>query len=84
MFFVGPFMVRQFRRSADNQAGVLEAFEDENWPARVEFPPGILSELDPEHKLNDAAFDLNRGEELFLVCFFCDGTGRGVCWELVK
>ena len=76
------FMLLRFKRLAQNEAGVLEAFQDENWPARVELE--IPSELDPVHKTNDAVFDLNRGQKLFLVRFFCDGTKFGICWELVK
>ena len=80
-FLVGPFMLREFQRSADNQVGILDAFEDENWPARVEL--AVRSDLDPEHKTNNAVSNLNHGQVLFLVRFFCDGI-RGVRWELVK
>ncbi len=83
-FFLGPFPLRHFERSARSQVGVLQSFQDAGWPPRVEFPLGVLSDLDPQHKLNDAVFDLNHGQVLFLVRFFCDGTGEGVCWELVK
>ena len=81
---LGDTELRQFRRKAPNQTTILEAFEAGGWPLRIEDPLGSDSGFGAENKLRDAVYGLNRGQRRHLIRFFCDGTGSGVCWELVE
>jgi hypothetical protein len=77
-------MVRQFRRLAPNQSAILQAFQARGWPKRIEDPLCRPSDLDPEHRLRDAIFELNHGQKPQLLHFFADGTGHGICWEFAQ
>ncbi len=80
---VGDVLVRRYKSSAVNQETVLAVFEEEGWPSRIDDPlppqPGQCS----KHRLHDTIKCLNRNQTQNLIRFRGDGTGEGVCWELV-
>ncbi len=58
------------------------AFEEENWPRRIDDPLFPEVEICPKRRLHDTIKCLNRRQENKIVRFRGDGTGTGVLWEL--
>lgn len=75
-------VVKRFRWPASNQERILEAFEEEKWPAKIDdpLPPG--NGLTPKRRLSDTIKCLNRNQAVNLLRFRGDGTGEGVLWDL--
>ena len=67
-----------------NQEAVLEVFQEEGWPRRIDDPLPPLAEQDPKYRLHFTIRRLNQSQEHCLIRFFGDGTGEGVCWEFVE
>lgn len=78
---VGARIVKEFKVPAPNQEMVLDVFEEEHWPPRIDDPlppkPGITS----QRRLHDTINSLNRNQRHQLIRFFADGLGKGVRWE---
>ncbi len=71
-------VVRRLRgmKVAKNVARILDAFEEEGWPDRIDDPlPGGRK----PRRLRGAVATLNRG--LSAIKFRADGTGEGILWE---
>jgi hypothetical protein len=51
--WLGPDMVRTYRRHATKQFLVLDAFEKAGWPTSINAPSGCLSPKDTVEALND-------------------------------
>ena len=81
---VGQCVVKQFRRPSPNQDMVLSAFQEEGWPHRIDDPLPPQGEQGPKCRLHDTIKWLNRHQEHRLIRFLGDGTGEGVCWELIS
>jgi hypothetical protein len=77
-------MVKRFKWQAANQETVLNAFQEEGWPDRIDDPLPPQPEQDPKRRLSDTIKCLNRKQTKHLIHFRGDGTGEGVFWELVK
>lgn len=79
-------LVKQFRWQAMNQEMILAAFQEEDWPARIDDPLPPQADQDPKRRLHDAIKGLNRyqDEPLILIRFRGDGTGEGVIWETLE
>lgn len=78
---IGGRLVKQFKQPSPNQETILMAFEEEQWPARIDDPLPPASEQCPKRRLHDAIKCLNRNHKNWLVHFRGDGTGEGVVWE---
>lgn len=78
---VGDVLVKRFRLPASNQETILEAFEEESWPARIDDPLPPTAGHDPKRKLHDTINSLNRNQKARVLRFYGDGSGYGVCWE---
>lgn len=79
----GVWLCKSYRRAAPNQWLILDAFEEEGWPPRIDDPiPGCGPDGDPRQRRADAVRFLNRRCEI--LDFFCDGTGEGICWREVE
>jgi hypothetical protein len=78
---LGKVIVKQFKVPAANQEAVLAAFEEENWPPRIDDPLSPQAEQDPKRRLHDTINSLNRNQKRPLVRFLGDGSGQGVRWE---
>jgi hypothetical protein len=79
--WLGIYVIKKFRRPADNQTALLAAFERQGWPRWL--PNPFTSDLDCEavQRLHDAIKFLNRGQEPRLIVFRGDGTGQGTSWH---
>lgn len=78
---VGNRVVKRFKAPAPNQEAILAAFEEEDWPTRIDDPLPPRVDLDPKRRLHDTINSLNRNQKLRLVRFFGDGSGEGIRWE---
>lgn len=77
-------VVKRYRVPAPNQEVVLAAFEEEDWPNRIDDPLTPTDEIDPKRRLHSTIQCLNRNQRRRLIHFRGDGHGTGVCWELVE
>lgn len=69
-------LIRRVRPIADNVIRVLDTFEDDGWPRRIDDP------LDPSpetRRISETLRTLNDG--LKMIRFRADGTGEGIIWE---
>lgn len=71
-------MVKQFRQPAKNQQLILQAFEEQEWPPRINDPLPGHPELDTRQRLADAVRGLNNND---LLLFELDGTSEGILWK---
>jgi hypothetical protein len=81
MLLWGSLVIKSFRKTAPNQEILLDSFEEEGWPARIDDPippsPGIV----PTVRLHDTIKRLNHGMAFHVIRFYGDGTGLGVEWR---
>jgi hypothetical protein len=70
----GETRCRQFKKAAPQQETILDAFEEEGWPQRIDDPlaPG---------KLPDTIKSLQEGLPSAPITFERDGTGKGIVWR---
>ncbi len=61
-FRLGTTVLRRFKHRAGNQIGVLQAFQNQDWPPRIEDPLCIDPALAPENKLHDTVYYLNKDQ----------------------
>ena len=80
--WLGRKLVKRFKQRAPDQHLILLAFQEENWPVRIDSPlaPRSYSE-DSKRRLNHAIYRLNRHQHNRLIRFRGDGTGDGAIWE---
>ena len=77
---LGGLVVKQFKLPAPNQETILAAFEEEDWPPRIDDPLPPKSNLAGKNRLHDTIKCLNRNHRKRLLRFNGDGTGEGVLW----
>jgi hypothetical protein len=78
---VGKLIVKEFKVPASNQEAILAAFQEENWPPRIDDPLSPVPDQDPKRRLHDTINSLNRNQKQSLIRFLGDGSGQGVRWE---
>ena len=78
---VAQYLIKRFKVPAHTQCVILSAFEEENWPARIDDPLPGDPEQDRKRRLHNAINALNRNQIHPLVHFQGDGRGQGVRWE---
>lgn len=78
----GTVLVKRFRKAGPNQQRILDAFEEDGWPSRIDNPLCGNSELGARERLRQALGRLNRSLKRPVIHFWSDGTGRGLCWGL--
>jgi hypothetical protein len=81
---LGKVIVKQFKVPAANQEVVLAAFQEEDWPVRIDDPLSPKPDQDPKRRLHDTINSLNRNQKRPLVRFLGDGSGQDVRWEFVS
>ena len=81
---LGNVLVKKFKWRAANQEAILNAFEEDGWPAHIDDPLTQSAQVNPKRRLSDAIKCLNRKQQNPLIRFCGDGTGEGVLWELVE
>ena len=80
---LGDRLVKLFRWPAQNQEAILNAFQQQGWPARIADPLPADSKVCAKRRLHDTIKCLNRRRTEKLIKFRGDGTGRGVKLELL-
>jgi len=80
---VAGVIVKQFKVPAPNQEMILSAFQEENWPVRIDDPLPPAHDQDSKRRLHDTIVSLNRNHKSRFIRFMGDGTGEGVRWTLV-
>ncbi len=78
---VDGVLVKTFSQPAPNQRRVLNAFQEEEWPRRVDDPLPFSHEIDPKRRLSETVRSLNDNRKNDALHFECDGTGEGVIWS---
>ena len=78
---VGLVVVKRFRVPATSQEAILSAFEEEDWPVRIDDPLPGHPEFDRKRRLHNAINALNRNQVHRMIHFLGDGRGLGVRWE---
>jgi hypothetical protein len=74
-------LVKCFRQPAPNQEAILQAFQEEGWPHRIDDPLSPNGKVKPKVRLHDTVKFLNH-QATRLLRFRGDGTGEAVCWEV--
>jgi hypothetical protein len=76
-------LVKRFKWRAANQEAILAAFQEEDWPTRIDDPLSPQPEQNPKRRLCDTIKCLNRKQMNELIRFRGDGTGEGIIWEQI-
>lgn len=76
-------LIKQFKVPAANQEIILAAFEEEQWPPRIDDPLPPHPAQDSKRRLHDTINSLNRNQKSSLIRFLGDGSGQGIRWEPV-
>jgi hypothetical protein len=66
---------------AANQEIILQAFQEERWPACIDDPLPPHPCIDPKRRLHDTLNSLNRHQREPFIHFFGNGKGEGVRWQ---
>ena len=73
--------MKQFRQPSGNQRLILQVFEQDGWPERID-DPLTGNGLEPKRRLRDTVESLNDNHKAAgLIRFEMDGTGTGVIWR---
>lgn len=78
---LGNHVIKQFKIPSVDQEIVLAAFEEENWPSRIDDPFCGQQESDATHRLQSSIDALNRNQKRPLMRFRLDSSGQGICCE---
>jgi hypothetical protein len=70
----GETLCKWYKRRAHQQEKILDAFEEEDWPRRIDDP------LD-KGKLAETIKSLQEALRGKPITFERDGTGKGICWR---
>jgi hypothetical protein len=80
---LGEVIVKRFKQPAGNQELILGAFQEEDWPARIDDPLPPAKGQDGKRRLHSTISNLNRRQENALIHFHGGGNGKSVCWRLL-
>jgi hypothetical protein len=80
---LGEVLVKRFRQPAANQELILEAFQEEDWPVRIDDPLPPVSGQDSKQRLHSAISNFNRRQANRLIWFAGGGDGKSVSWRLL-
>ena len=76
-------LVKRFRVPAKNQEQILDVFEEDGWPPRVDDPLPPRAELNGKRRLHDTIHSLDRRQQHTILHFYGDGTGEGIRWRVI-
>ncbi len=68
---------------AENQARLVEAWEEAGWPRRFDDPLPPTHDVDAKTRLRNTLKRLNRHQVHCLLHFAGDGTGRCAIWTAI-
>ncbi|MGO9110091.1 MAG: hypothetical protein ACLP9L_12735 [Thermoguttaceae bacterium] len=80
---VGELLVKKFRVPAGNQELVLSAFEEEGWPAYIDDPLPMKSEIAPKQRMHNVITRLNGSQLALILHFHGNGNGNAIGWQLL-
>jgi hypothetical protein len=80
---LGTKLIKVFKLPSPMQEAILMAFEEEQWPPRIDDPLPGHPDYPPKRRLHDTIKSLNRNQKNCLIRFMGDGTGEGIRWELI-
>ena len=81
---MGGVLVKRFRTSATTQIPILEAFQRHGWKGSIANPfTRQRGERDPDERLHDGVFKLNRHQTNSILHFERNGAGR-VMWTRIE
>jgi hypothetical protein len=80
LWFTGE-VVLHFRRGARNQEQLLEAFQEQGWPAAIDDPLPRQRRVKPGERLRDTVKHLNAHLGREPLHFRVDAEGRAVFWS---
>jgi hypothetical protein len=80
---LGDRLVHRFDARAVGILRILAAFQEENWPPRIDDPLPPKAGRDGKAHLRDIIHNLNVCQRPQMIRFSSDGSGSGVRWELV-
>ena len=80
---LGELLVKQYRAPALNQHVILSAFQEEDWPERIDDPLPPVNSIGPKRRLHDAIAGLNRNQVNSILHFSGNGLGTGVSWHAI-
>lgn len=81
---LGSKIIKEFKVPAPNQEIILDVFEEENWPVKIDDPLPHKTGVVPQRRLHDTINSLNRRQRHRLLHFAADGLGLGVRWNFFK
>lgn len=79
--YFGSILVKAFRVPSPNQTTILSAFEEENWPERIDDPLPYSPDVARKERLRYTLKSLNKHQKLPVLHFSGDGSGEGILWE---
>lgn len=80
--WVNGTLVKRLDIRAASQIAILAAFQEENWPPRID-DPLHPNGGDGKARLRSTIHCLNGCQHPPLIHFFADGSGHGIRWELI-
>jgi hypothetical protein len=80
---VAEWLVKKFRVPAENQELVLSVFQEEDWPAYIDDPLPMKSEIVPKQRLHNVINRLNGRRLAPILRFHGNGNGEGIGWRLL-
>jgi len=80
-FWGRKLLIKRFRQKGRDQETILAAFEEQEWPPRIDDPLPGRNGLNRQRHLRDTTDNLNRNQQHRLIKFMGDGTGQGVLWD---
>jgi len=83
-FSLGELVVKEYRRPAPNQHCILAAFQEEEWPLRIDDPLRPTPDIVPARRLHEAIAALNRCQSHPVLRFSVDACGCGIRWLIVE
>jgi hypothetical protein len=85
ILWVGSIEVLRLKQPAPLLRLILTTFQELNWSGRIDNPispqPGKGYKAN-QNRLYQALHRLTTSQEPWLIHYFADGTGEGICWEL--
>jgi hypothetical protein len=76
-------LVKQFKQPATDQITVLNAFQEDGWPERIDDPLAPNGHQDSKRRLHNTINNLNRNQRAHLIRFSGNGQGTGIAWKLL-
>ena len=80
--WVNGTLVKRLDIRAANQIAILRAFQEEDWPPRID-DPLHPNGGDDKARLRSTIHCLNGRQHPAAIRFFADGSGHGIRWEFL-